>query len=251
MKRLAPSVFAVLALATVGAFYLTQHLKVSDPLINGLPRADPAVINPLAGGFCVDLDKKYVSFRSTKVGFFLQRNNSRVVVHVLNGAGQRVADMRGSGRMLIAGFQRYYYFTWAGREYDGQLAPDGTYSLQAVLEFDGRAFPVGKVTVLTSRPTPTVDLTVDNRRATLRFTPAGYRSVMLEVYRQGERGKALAQIAVAASASSAVWNERFDGKRAPAGGYLIGLQVRNASCTFGGSPLQRVTIRRARRHHRH
>ena len=248
MRRLPAIVFAVLALATVGAFYLTQHLKVSNPLINGLPRADPPVINPLAAGFCLDLEKNYVSFRSTKVGFFLQRNNSRVVVHVLNSSGQRVADMDGSGRMLIAGFKRYYYFTWNGREYHGQLAPDGTYALQAVLEFDGRAFPVGKVTVLTAAQRPTVTLSVLDHRVTLSFTAAGYLSAGLVVY---QRGSPVAGVPVPLSARRASWDERIAGKRAAPGVYQVGLIVRNESCTVERSRLARVTIGRPRRHHRH
>jgi hypothetical protein len=248
MRRLPAIVFAVLALATVGAFYLTQHLKVSNPLINGLPRADPPVINPLAAGFCLDLEKNYVSFRSTKVGFFLQRNNSRVVVHVLNSSGQRVADMDGSGRMLIAGFKRYYYFTWNGREYHGQLAPDGTYALQAVLEFDGRAFPVGKVTVLTAALPPAVTASVRDQRVTLDFAPARDLSAALVVYRHGRIAVALA---VPARAPSASWDERIAGKRAAPGVYQVGLIVRNESCTVERSRLARVTIGRPRRHHRH
>jgi hypothetical protein len=247
MKRLPPTVFAVLALATVGAFYLTQHLKVSNPLINGQPRADPPAINPLAAGVCQDLNKNYVSFRATKVGFFLQKTASVVDVYVLNAARQRIATARGSGRNMT--LNRYYYFSWDGREYGGGLAPDGNYELQALLQFDGRRIKVGEVAVLTTAPLLTFALTVDHHIATLRFTPAGYRSVMLVVYSAGAKRRLLVKRELAQSARSASWGERIAGKRAAPGTYLVGLQVRNASCTFGSSGLRRVTISRPRRHH--
>jgi len=247
MKRLPAIVFAVVALATVGAFYLTQHLKVSNPLINGSPRADPPAINPLAAGVCQDLEHNYVSFRATKVGFFLQRTASVVDVYVLNAARQRVATASGSGRNMT--LNKYYYFGWNGREYGGALAPDGNYELQALLQFDERRIKVGEVTVLTTTPRPSASLTLGPHRATLHFASAGYRSVMLEIYRQGEWGPALAQISVPALATHATWNERFDGKAAPPGVYLLGVEVRNASCTLGSSRLVRVVISRPRRHH--
>ena len=39
--------FAVLVAATIAAFFVTQHLKVTTPLIQGTPRPVPGVINPL------------------------------------------------------------------------------------------------------------------------------------------------------------------------------------------------------------
>ena len=54
MRWLRPVVFGALVLATVGAFFVTQHLKIATPLINGYPHPDPAAFNPVSGRICVD-----------------------------------------------------------------------------------------------------------------------------------------------------------------------------------------------------
>ena len=38
MSRLPTGAFAVLVAATIAAFFITQHLKVTTPLIQGFPR---------------------------------------------------------------------------------------------------------------------------------------------------------------------------------------------------------------------
>ncbi len=52
MKRLPVAAFVALAIATVGAFFLVQTLKVSTPFIAGLPAPHPTQINPVSGGTC-------------------------------------------------------------------------------------------------------------------------------------------------------------------------------------------------------
>ncbi len=49
MRRLPVAAFVALAVATVAAFFVTQHLKVTTPLLDGLPGPDPAAINPVNG----------------------------------------------------------------------------------------------------------------------------------------------------------------------------------------------------------
>ncbi len=48
LRRLPLLAFATLAAATVGAFFVVQHLKAGTPLINGFPRPSPPA--DLAGG---------------------------------------------------------------------------------------------------------------------------------------------------------------------------------------------------------
>ena len=47
VTRLPTCAFAVLVAATIAAFFVTQHLKVTTPLIRGSPAPVPAVIDPL------------------------------------------------------------------------------------------------------------------------------------------------------------------------------------------------------------
>ena len=54
MRRFPVIAFAALVVATVAAFFITQHLKVTTPLIAGFPRPFPAAINPVRGTTCYD-----------------------------------------------------------------------------------------------------------------------------------------------------------------------------------------------------
>ena len=51
-NRLSIIAFAALVVATIAAFFVTQHLKVTTPLIQGEPRPVPGAINPLHGVAC-------------------------------------------------------------------------------------------------------------------------------------------------------------------------------------------------------
>ena len=44
--------FVALVIATVAAFFVTQHLKVSTPLIQYRPAPVPNTINPVYGASC-------------------------------------------------------------------------------------------------------------------------------------------------------------------------------------------------------
>ncbi len=155
MSRLRVAAFAALVVATVAAFFVTQHLKVSNPLINGSPRPDPAVFDPVAGRVCVDAAGERVSFRRTRVSFYLQSRNDSVIVSVVNSAGNLVATLA-SGRSMRV--DKRSAFTWNGREgahSNGPYAPDGIYYLQVALIHAGRTFQLpAPITILTHAPHP-------------------------------------------------------------------------------------------------
>ncbi|WP_249011317.1 FlgD immunoglobulin-like domain containing protein [Conexibacter sp. DBS9H8] len=258
--RVPATLFGLLVLATVGAFYLTQHLKVQNPLINGNPRADPAVINPVAAGVCADAAGKRVSFRHTRLGFYLQTHSDVVTVQVLNGEGQVVATMGGSGRYIRAGFDRYAFFTWDGRLADGARAPAGVYTFLVSLAHQDRTVPVtgASVRVQYGRPRPQVTaVTVSGRGAltgppgsTPTFTPGRATAtvhldtrhdlgVRILVYRAGANGSHPLQLVQSFGVNPrlpAVWNGLINGRPAPAGSYLLGAAVTDASCTTGQFP---------------
>ena len=50
MSRLPLTAFGALIVATVAAFFVTQHLKVSTPLIAGFPHPSPSAISPAGNG---------------------------------------------------------------------------------------------------------------------------------------------------------------------------------------------------------
>ncbi len=89
--------FVALVIATVGAFFVTQHLKVTTPLIQGRPAPVPNTINPAYGGSCALRDGKgqvrLVSFRRTRVSFYLQNRSDNVDVWIVDHAGDLVRQI--------------------------------------------------------------------------------------------------------------------------------------------------------------
>ena len=92
MSRLPVAAFVALVTATVGAFFFIQHLKVTTPLINGFPAPVPSSINPVDGGVCrthtpPNGGLEPVSFRQTRVSFYLLHRSDNVDVYIVNADG--------------------------------------------------------------------------------------------------------------------------------------------------------------------
>jgi hypothetical protein len=139
VKRLSTLAFAGLAVATVAAFFIIQHLKVSTPLIAGNFAPFPTAINPGAGGTCVartpDGRRAPVNYTRTHVSFFLVHQSDRVSVYVVSQDGKTVAALASGVHMpaLLYPHQVARTFTWNGRESGGRLAPTGKYYVKIVL----------------------------------------------------------------------------------------------------------------------
>ncbi len=150
-RRLGGAGFAALVVATVAAFFITQHLKVSDPLIAGA-RVLPADINPQRGRVCL-LAVKPTNYRHSRISFFLPDHSDTVGVLIVNAAGERVRTV--AWRHLNVG-QRGQ-FTWNGRKSNGRLVPDGTYYVQIALQGEGRSFDLGEsIRIIRTKPKVTL-----------------------------------------------------------------------------------------------
>lgn len=145
MKKLGVTAFVVLGLATVGAFFLIQHLKVSTPLIAGNPVPFPPMINPVGGGMCIVDNpagqREAVSFRRMSISFFLLYRSDDVDVYVLNQSGAVVATLA-HGVFMRAAPGNLKTFTWGGREAGGRLAPAGKYYVKVVLVHQARTIAI-------------------------------------------------------------------------------------------------------------
>lgn len=145
-RRLGVVVFAVLALATVAAFFIVQHLKVTTPLIVVHPPPFPTAINPVNGGTCTVRtpagDRQPVSFRRMTVSFYLLHRSDDVEVYVLNQSGKIVATLAHGLFMKAAPRPVTRTFTWTGRQDNGQLAPSGRYYVKVVLLHQGRTIDI-------------------------------------------------------------------------------------------------------------
>ena len=157
MKRLPVIAFGVLVAATVAAFFITQHLKVSTPLLNGFPKPVPAVINPIDGVVCGG-----VNHRQMRVSFYLQNRSDDVDVYIVDQGGTIVRTLASGVHMQGGAHPLRKLFVWNGREDSGRVAPDGIYYVRVALIHQGRTVSISgasgpyPVTVTTTPPAPVV-----------------------------------------------------------------------------------------------
>lgn len=239
MRRLAPTAFGALVVATVAAFFVTQHLKVSTPLVAGAPRPFPATISPLetgCGGF-----NRYAKF-----SFYLLYRADDVAVYVLDQAGDIVRTLASGRHMRVQVRNPDGDFTWDGREDNGSLAPDGTYHFRIALIHQGRIVEQGipPVTVKTVAPRPVVTsvepplIGPGATNVTIHYTGNENRGGTVRIYRTGLPGgpRLVKSFLTSWKGSQAVWNGKILGRPAPAGTYLVGLDVTDAACNVGSFP---------------
>jgi hypothetical protein len=111
VTRLSTGAFAALVAATIAAFFVTQHLKVTTPLIQGFPAAAPGVIDPLHPATCGK-----VNHGSTTISFYLQHRGDTVDVYVVN-QDDDIVDTVATGRHMRKDVRKPDgVFHWDGRE---------------------------------------------------------------------------------------------------------------------------------------
>jgi hypothetical protein len=156
-------VFALLVLATIAAFFVTQQLKSEFPLVIRFA-AGPPVFSPN------DDDHR----DSTVVGFDLSEP-AAVTFAITDGEGnevRRIVDER-----PLAG-DRKYRFRWNGRDDDGRVVPDGTYRMRVVRRDESRVINSIKEITVDTMP-PEVEL-VDARPSLIAMgEPGASRNVRI------------------------------------------------------------------------
>jgi hypothetical protein len=243
VTRLSTGAFAVLVAATIGAFFVTQHLKVTDPLIQGYPRPVPGVINPLHGVPCIDGRNS----GSTTISFYLQRRSDDVIVSVVDDADGAVVRTVADGRHMHKDVRNPDgVFHWDGRLTDGSVAPDGTYYFRVSLIHQNQTIdltdvPV-KVKTVPPHPvvvsvSPSVIPTSSGRRnVTIRYAGNENRLATVLIYRTDVLGGPRLVKAFLAKGQTAVWDGMIRQRPAPAGTYLVALEVSDAACNTGRWP---------------
>lgn len=252
MSRLPAFVFAALALATAGAFFVVQHLKVSTPLLDGFPRPDPAVINPRSGVVCGPPGHR-VDHRVMRISFYLLHRSDDVDVYMIDQRSQIVATLASDLHMQGGAHRRRAYFTWDGREDDGKLAPDGTYFVRVDLKNQGRTVvispvsggPPSPVRVDTHAPRPVVSAVSPqlvpqsgSLRVSIRYRGTEGHPGLIKLYRTDQPGgpRLVKSFPTPVRGGLAVWDGLIHGRPAPAGIYLVGLDVTDAACNTGRFP---------------
>jgi hypothetical protein len=241
LNRLPVVAFATLVVATIAAFFITQHLKVTTPLIAGAPAPSPAAINPLDGTSCEGVDH-----RRTMISFYLLHRADHANLYVVDRVGAIVATVAVDRRMRRGVRTPDGVFVWNGREDDGRLAPDGKYYFRVVLLSQRRTIDLSNVpvTVMTVRPHPIVTsvspsvISHRGARVTIHYAGNQARGGTVLIYRMGLHGgpRLVKTFLTPWKGDTAVWDGKIHGRPAPAGSYLIGLEVTDAACNTGRFP---------------
>ena len=241
--RLTVGAFAVLVAASIAAFFVTQHLKVTTPLIQGFPRPVPGVIDPLHGVPCGGHNNGTVT-----ISFYLQHRGDNVDVFVVDSGGDIVRTVATGRHMRKDVRNPDGVFHWDGREANGRLAPDGTYHFRVALLNQGRTIDLSdlpvKVKTVPPRPvitsvSPSVITSAGTTRVTIHYAGNESRGGTILLYRLGLPGgpRLIKTFLTPWKGQRTVWDGTVRGqRRAPPGTYLIALEVTDAACNTGRYP---------------
>ncbi len=129
--------FAVLILATAGAFLASQYLKGEEPLVLRFER-EPKSFSPTAQG----------AVNRARVGFVL-REPAKVTFSMVNSEGVEVRRLVDARR--LPGDEELF-FRWNGRDDEGRLVPDGVYRMRVLREGQGRSVTSGRRVRVDTKP---------------------------------------------------------------------------------------------------
>jgi hypothetical protein len=238
--RAAAVAFAVLLLATFGAFLLAARLKAQPAELSDIQRARS--FSPNGDG---RLDVEVIRFRSDF--------DDRAAVDIVDADGARVRRVADRLRLRP---QVTSEVTWDGRDDEGRVAPDGQYRMRLILRQEGRAVLAGKPFLVdTEPPEPHVLVAEDDAvvapgepvEVKLRRT-GGASSPRLEVLRTDVSPlRRVRTLTAPVRARRATWDGRDDaGVPVQPGTYLVAVTARDRAGNDGTSPprpLERSTIR--------
>lgn len=245
---LARLVFALLVVASFGAFFLTQRLKHTPTAVQRVMMTP--FFSPATSGVH---QVERVSFRI--------KSSDYVTVTVLDSTGDEIATLA-QNRYL----RRYTQLslTWSGRTESGRRAPDGEYRVRVRLRNQGRSVVSPRVFRLdTVPPRPRVTSIVPATGSAsgsgppvlplpggggvrITFTPDaggnpndtdGGREPQLFLYRTDvSPARLVRQLPIAPGTTTASWDGTIGGRPAPAGTYLVAVQSRDRAGNVGSDP---------------
>lgn len=231
MTPVARAVFALLLLATFGAFFVAQRLKSAPTVVQDVEGR--RVFSPNGDG---RRDRLEVTFQI--------KSDDVVSVDVLDEDGDIVASPV-QDRPLRA--QTDLSVRWDGRDASGERAADGLYRLQVALRDEGRTVELGRRFVLDATP-PVPEVTdvgpvraagpelLPNRQGRVRIeTSEPGRKASVAIFRtSGPRPQIVGRVALSPE-GVAFWDGRQDGLPAPAGTYVAVAQWRDWAGNLGSS----------------
>ena len=237
MTRLATGLFAVLVVATFGAFFVAQRLKNSPAVLQEF-RADP-VLSPNQDG---RKDR-------ARVRFLLKRADT-VTIAVVDRDGDEVRELVSTETPAY----REVRATWDGRGDDGERVADGVYRYRIALQEQGRRLIFPRAVRLDTRPPRPRVLSVGpiaspvprpellpvpgGGEATIRlYAPGSSLKVSIHKLAPGRPRTVVERLRVADGATGARWDGRLDdGRAASPGTSVAGVETRDVAGNIGRSP---------------
>ena len=228
--RLVAAGFAVLLVATFGAFFLASRLKAEPAVLADLKRLRS--FSPNGDG---RRDVQRIRFRAEL--------DDRAAVDIVDADGARVRriedDLRiRSGRTAVV--------RWDGRDDEGARAPDGRDRMRLILRGEGRAVLSGKGFDLDTRPPdpavlvdPGDPIVLPGSAVRFRVRGAGVRRAPhFRILRtDAEPPRVVRRIRGEAGVSAYAWDGRDDaGRPVPPGTYLIAVSSRDKAGNVGQGP---------------
>jgi N,N-dimethylformamidase beta subunit-like, C-terminal/FlgD Ig-like domain len=240
-------VFAVLVVATIAAFFVTQQLKGEFPLVIRFA-TKPAHFSPNGDGY-----------RDTStIGFDLSEPAS-VSFMVIDAEGTEVRQVVSDRR--LAGDAKHR-FTWDGRNDEGSVVPDGTYRMRVVRRDESRVIDsVKEITVDTVPPRVTLvsaepsviatDLPGKPPQVRLRYRGPKNKAPVIRVFRTGEGEPRIVRRFRGGPERTANWDGSVSAgpdrtEPAPEGDYAFTVAVRDkaGNSTEAPAPVPRATLAR-------
>jgi hypothetical protein len=226
---LALVVFGLLAVATVGAFFVTQRLKRGSTVVQRI--STPLYISPNGDG---RKDTARISFRLPK--------GDRVTVTMVNSAGDEVRRLI-DDRKLRRGV---HSVVWDGRDNSEAVPPDGRYFLRVILRQQGRATTAPRGILLVTTPprprllsvTPTRIAPTGRRDVAIRFSGPTSPPPVFSVYATGNGpARLVRRFQGARNQSTGHWDgDDSRGHPVPPGTYAIAVTVENRALVAGSAP---------------
>ena len=246
-RPLVRAVFAVMVVATIAAFFLTQQLKGDFPLVIRFATM-PAHFSP-NGDDVRD---------STEVGFDLSEPAS-VSFMVVDAEGTEVRRIVSDRR--LAGDAKHR-FTWDGTDDDGNVVADGTYRMRVVRRDESRVIDSTKKITVDRVPPPVTLVSVEpsviasglpgeTPSVRLRYEGPKNRAPVYRVFRTGEGRPRIVRRFRGRPDHTATWDGSVSAgpertRPAPEGDYAFTVAVRDraGNITEAPRPLPRAPAAR-------
>jgi hypothetical protein len=216
-------VFALLAVSSLAAFFVTQRLKDSDPVVKRI--ATPLFVSPNGDG---RKDTARVTFELPKA--------DRVTVTIVTAGGderRRLIDDQSLHRGT-------HSVDWNGRDQHGQVMRDGVYYIRVSLRRQGRAVTGPRpISLETTPPRPRLQsaLRLRDGSVRLRYTGPNSPPAQWTVYRtDGGRVREVARFLGKRGQNVQVWDGFVGLRRLPPGDYAFGVTVQNKALVAGSWP---------------